>query len=71
MVGRIDDLPVVSFTASTALPPNPPTAAYLATMARGIAETHGWGVDEIACYLQARPGIGEQWDQQSLEALLR
>ena len=40
-------------------------------MARGIAETHGWGVDEIACYLQARPGIGEQWDQQSLEALLR
>ena len=71
VVGRIDDLPVVTFTASTPLPPNPPVPAYLATMARGIAETHGWGADEIADYLLARPGVGNAWDAASLRSLVR
>ena len=70
MVGRIDDLPVVTFTASTPLPLNPPVPAYLATMARGIAETHGWGVDEITDYLLARPGLGRDWDVNRLRSLL-
>lgn len=70
VVGRIDDLPVVTFTASAPLPHNPPVPAYLATMARGIAETHGWGRDEIVDYLLARPGIGSGWDVNRLRSLL-
>ena len=60
VVGRIDDLPVVTFTAATPAPLNPPVPAYLATMARGIAETHGWAADDIVDYLLARPGVGEE-----------
>lgn len=70
VVGRIDDLPVVTFTASTPLPLNPPAPAYLATMARGIAETHGWGADEIADYLLTRPGVGDAWDPATVRSLL-
>lgn len=70
VVGRIDDLPVVTFTASTALPPNPPEAAYLATMARGLADAHGWAPGEIADYLLRRPGLGDGWNHGSLTALV-
>jgi hypothetical protein len=70
IVGRIDDLPVVTFTASAPLPLNPPVPAYLATMARGIAETHAWGAGQIADYLLARPGVGERWDINRLRDLL-
>lgn len=70
VVGRISDLPVVTFTASAPLPLNPPVPAYLAMMARGIAETHGWGADQIADYLLERPGLGEDWDVNRLRELL-
>jgi hypothetical protein len=70
VVGRLDDLPVVTFTASTPPPLNPPVPAYVATMARGITETHGWGVDETVDYLLARPGIDGGWDVNRLRSLL-
>lgn len=70
VVGRLDDLPVVTFTASIPLPLNPPVQAYVATMARGIAATHRWGVDEVADYLLARPGMGSGWDVNGLRSLL-
>ena len=47
-----------------------PTAAYLATMGRGIADSHGWGAAEITDYLLARPGIGDEWDEASVRELL-
>ncbi len=70
VVGRIDDLPVVTFTTPSPLPPNPPAAAYLATMARGISDTHGWSADEVADYLLSRPGVGDDWDVESLWSLV-
>ncbi len=70
VVGRIEELPVVTFTASEAPPLNPPVPAYLATMARGIVETHGWSADEIVGYLLSRPGAAEAWDAIRLRNLL-
>jgi hypothetical protein len=73
VVGHLEELPVVTFTASWAADAvgfNPPAAAYLATMARGLAESHGWGPDRIAAYLLGRPGLGSAWDEAALRALL-
>ncbi|MEO5744616.1 MAG: hypothetical protein ABIQ53_08530 [Terracoccus sp.] len=49
VVGEIDDLPVVTFTASwehhdVAL--SAPVAAYLRTIATGLAEAHGWSPEQ-------------------------
>lgn len=70
VVGRIDDLPVVTFTTPSPLPHNPPAATYLATMARGISDTHGWGADDVTGYLLSRPGVGDEWDASSLRSLV-
>jgi hypothetical protein len=73
VVGRLDDLPVVTFTASWAtedIAYNPPVAAYLATMAHGIAGSHGWGAAEITDYLLARPGLGETWDEAAVRSVV-
>ncbi len=73
VVGRLSDLPVVTFTASWGpdeVEFSPPVAAYLATMARGIADAHGWGADEITAYLLARPGLGEEWDAASVRSVV-
>ena len=73
VVDRLDDLPVVTFTSSWRLSEaelNPPTAPYLATMARGLAETHGWDTATVTDYLLARPGVGARWDTAAIGALL-
>jgi hypothetical protein len=70
VVDRIDELPVVTFTASTPPDLNPPVEPYLSTIARGLAEAHGWGSAEIADYLLARPGVGDAWDEASLRSLV-
>ncbi len=73
VVGRIDDAPVVTFTApwqAETAQHNPPVAAYLVTMARGLVEGQGWTPDEVIRYLLARPGIGPGWDRAALEELL-
>lgn len=69
VVDRVDQLPMVTFTASTELDLNPPVESYLATMARGLVEIHGWGAEEVADYLLARPGLGDNWEAASLRAL--
>ncbi len=73
VVGRIDDDPVVTFTAiwDGAVPYRAPAAAYLATMGRGLVEGQGWDVDTAAAYLVERPGIGPDWDAASVADLLR
>ena len=73
VVGNLDDLPVVTFTASWEsddVDYTPPVAAYLATMARGIAEVHGWGADEIVDYLLTRPGLGQAWHEAALRSVV-
>ncbi len=73
VVGEIDAVPVVTFTASWAhreVELNAPVAAYLRTIATGLAESHGWGPDEVCDYLSARPGITPAWSRETLAAAL-
>ncbi|GAB2753370.1 hypothetical protein GCM10027020_01700 [Nocardioides salsibiostraticola] len=72
VVGEIDDLPVVTFTAAwTAdeVPYNAPTAAYLATMARGLRSGHQWDDDQCIDYLLGCDGIGA-WTRDDLRTAL-
>jgi hypothetical protein len=48
---------------------NEPSSAYLATMASGLVEGHGWGADRAVEYLLDRPGIGT-WDADRLLPLV-
>lgn len=72
VVGSVEGHPVLTFTASWdgPVPHRPPTAAYLAVMGRGLAESQGWTVGQVAAYLLARPGIGPDWDEPALNRLL-
>jgi hypothetical protein len=66
-VGDLEGDPVLTFTARhpSDLAPNAPSAAYLATMARGIAQTHGLAHEEITDYLLARRGM-EDWEPEAV-----
>jgi hypothetical protein len=71
VVGELDGEPVVTFTSPErmhATNHSQPSAAYLATMARGLMEGHGWDEDRVAAYLLERPGIGA-WDATEIRAL--
>ena len=48
---------------------NEPSAAYLATMGRGLVDGHGWDGERVAAYLLDRPGIGA-WDWPRVRRLL-
>lgn len=53
-VGRLDGLPMLTFTAPhghTDVPHARPSAAYLTMIAAGLREAHGWSDAEIAAYL--------------------
>ncbi|WP_446665456.1 histone deacetylase [Flexivirga sp. B27] len=53
LAGEIDGEPVVTFTFPTALRPveQPPSAAYAATIERGLIATHGLSREEAAAYI--------------------
>jgi len=71
VVGELDVEPVVTFTSPErmhAADHREPSAAYLATMARGLVEGHGWDGEQVAAYLLERPGIGA-WDAAAIRAL--
>jgi hypothetical protein len=71
VVGELDGEPVVTFTSPEgmhAADHNQPSASYLATMARGLVEGHGWDGDQVSAYLLERPGIGA-WDAAEIQAL--
>ncbi|GAB3578807.1 histone deacetylase [Calidifontibacter terrae] len=58
VVDELDDLPVVTFTCPAAHrpAPNAPNAAYLATIARGLRETHHLDDEAVAAYLSGLDG---------------
>ena len=58
-VGERRELPLVTFTRprSTASPLAAPSAPYLAAMAIGLREAHGWSEVQIDRYLSALPGV--------------
>jgi hypothetical protein len=55
LVGELDGLPVLTFTAPSdhSLVPNPPAPAYLDTIVRGLRESHGLSEEQAAAYLDA------------------
>jgi hypothetical protein len=73
VVGEVDAVPVVTFTASwehASVELNPPVDAYLRTIATGLAESHGWDAPEICDYLLSRPGSAPTWTPDALTTLV-
>jgi len=73
VVGEVDAVPVVTFTASwehASAALNPPVDAYLRTIATGLAESHGWDPPEICDYLLSRPGSAPTWTPDALADLV-
>lgn len=54
----IDGDPAVAVTWSRPPAPTPPSAPYLATLAAGLAETHGLHTDEARAYLDVATRAG-------------
>lgn len=65
VVGELAGRPVVTFTARDVeeLGIRQPATAYLATMARGLADSHGCSPDEVVDHLAACRGIGRTRDE--------
>lgn len=58
-VGRRDGLPMLTFTAPDglgAVPHTRPRPVYLARLAEGLRQAHGWSEDQIADYFSNRIG---------------
>ena len=72
LVGELDGDPVLTFTARdpSSLPPNAPVAAYLRTVAAGLAQTHDLGERAVADYLLGCRGTTPAWSSDALVALL-
>ena len=58
-VGEHQGVPLVTFTRDRDTAPMlaAPSAAYLAAMATGLREAHGWSEGQISRYLSALPGV--------------
>ena len=69
-VGDLDGHPVLTFTADVLPPLNAPSAAYLATMVRGLRSVHELDDERIVDELLARPGMIPAWNRDSLLAIL-
>src|SRR4051794_23122418 len=71
--GSRDGHPLLTFTApwsAAEVDWNPPAPAYLARLAGGIREAHGWDADRITDYLSARPGIDGRLDRATVVAVV-
>lgn len=72
-VGDRERTPVLTFTApwsAADVPGNPPSAAYLRTLALGLREAHGWPVPEVARYLAGLRGAAGHWTVDEVAGLL-
>jgi hypothetical protein len=69
--GRLDGLPVFSFTAARMPPPTAPRPAYLRTIAAGLAESHGLTPSAIVAYLRGAPVVRAAYDPPALSAVVR
>ncbi|GGM31226.1 hypothetical protein GCM10012279_57650 [Micromonospora yangpuensis] len=72
-VGRLDGVPMLTFTApwtAADVPWTAPAPVYLAMIAGGLREAHGWPARRITAYLADRPGVAGRWSAQDLAALV-
>ncbi len=68
----VDGVPVVTFTSPSPpeeRTPGPPSAAYLGTIARGLAQSHRVPTHEIAEHLLQAVGVHPQWTRETILAL--
>lgn len=72
LVGEVEGHPVLTFTTPdpAALQPNPPSEAYLATIVRGLLDSHGLDDAAVCDYLLARPGVRPGWAAPRLATLV-
>jgi hypothetical protein len=71
--GELDGHPIVTFTApwhAGEVEWRRPAPAYLAFLAGGLHEAHGWQADRIAGYLGSLPGVRGEWDPVEVAALV-
>jgi hypothetical protein len=69
----IDGYPVLTFTSPEppeTRTPGPPSAAYLGTLSRGLAEIQPLDADQIASRLLEASGIALGWDHASIMKLI-
>jgi len=69
--GRLDGLPVFSFTATHLPARRAPRPAYLRTIAAGLAEAHGLTPAAIMAYLRRAPAVRAAYDPPVLSAVVR
>ncbi|GAA2421609.1 hypothetical protein GCM10010421_04050 [Streptomyces glaucus] len=71
--GRIEELPVLTFTAPwrmTDVPWNPPSAAYVRYLASGLLSAGVWDLEAVASYLAACPGAAGHWSVRAVTELM-
>jgi hypothetical protein len=68
-VGDRAGLPMLTITSLQRLTPTAPSAAYLATMMAGLAETYDWGPAGQVEYLLRAPGVAPAWTAERLSEL--
>lgn len=69
----IDGIPVVTFTSPTpalALAPNAPSAAYLATLLRGLLEVHETPLDDLVAAIRRDPAVARGWSAAAMASLV-
>jgi hypothetical protein len=67
--GSHDGIPALTFTArwhADDIEFNSPAKPYVAMLASGLHESHGWTPREIVAYLGSRPGIAGSWTEFQL-----
>lgn len=71
--GAFDGIPILTCTAPW-LPETVdlrrPSARYVAMIAAGLRESHGWDSDRIVDHLTVLPGIAARWHQPDLRAVV-
>ncbi|MAS56211.1 MAG: histone deacetylase [Pimelobacter sp.] len=72
VLGEVDGVPVVTFTAPSTAPLDyrAPSRSYLTVMGLGLMGSHGWDAGAVASHLMGCRGIGETWTVSSIAALL-
>jgi hypothetical protein len=72
LVGELEEQPVLTFTSPepAGVDHNAPSAAYLATVARGLRETHGHPDAELVDYLVDCPGVSPHWSREQVAELV-
>ncbi len=71
--GVCDGVPMLTFTApwrAADVEWNAPAPVYLAMLAGGLREAHGWDASRIAGYLAGRPGVADRWESPAVESLV-